>query len=253
MKYDIKNKASKFKEGEMDIGGIIKESIDTVKNNFIIIVPTVAVSIIISVLTILVIGGSIDSMPSIGGEEMGDPTATMPAGRGFMGIAFIIGIISMVLGAISHGIVVAMAKEAIDTGKTSISNGINSAIGKAGHLIVAAILTSVIVIIGGIFLFIPGLIAAFLLMFTFVAIIVNNLSAIEAMKKSFEMVKNNIKDSIVLFLAILVIGFLFFIASSILNVIPILGQLIGLALMGLFWGYISIVLVKAFNEMAKVR
>lgn len=236
----------------MDIVGILKESVDTVKNNFIIIIPTVIVSIIIAFLSILLIGGSIASMAVIGGGKIDNTAAMMEAASGLMGIALVLGLISMVLGTISHGVVIAMAKEAIDTGKTSINSGINSAIDKIGHLIIAAILVSIIVMIGGFLFVLPGLIATFLLMFTFVGIIVNNYSAIEAMKRSFEIVKTNLKDSVVLFLVVIVIGFLFAIASSIFNIIPILGQLIGMALMGLFWGYISIVLVKAYDEMVKV-
>jgi hypothetical protein len=236
----------------MDIGGILKESIYTVKNNIIIIVPTIVVSVIIAFLTLLLIGGGNASIPVMGDEELGDPSAMMPAAGGLMGMLLVIGIISMVLGTISHGVVVAMAKEAIETGKTSINSGINAVVGKIGHLVVAAIIVSLIVMIGIVFFIIPGLIAAFLLMFTFVGIIVKNLNAIEAMQKSFELVKANLKDSIVLFTAILVVGFLFSIASNFLNVIPLIGQLMGLAIMGLSWGYISIVLVRAYSELTKV-
>lgn len=237
----------------MNITGILKESLDTLKNNFIIIVPTVVVSIIITILSLLLIGGGIASMPKIDVGEMDNPAAMMDAAGGLMGIALIIVIISMALGTISHGIVIAMAKEAVDTGNTSISSSFNSAIGKIRQLILSAIIVSIIVMIGTLLFCLPGLIAAFLLMFTFIGIIVSNLGALDAIKNSFELVKTNFKDSLVLFLLIIVTGFVFIITSTILSIIPILGQLIGVVIMGLFWGYISIVMVRAYNEMTGQR
>lgn len=237
----------------MNITGILKESLDTLKNNFIIIVPTVVVSIIITILSLLLIGGGIASMPKIDVGEIDNPAAMMDAAGGLMGIALIIVIISMALGTISHGIVIAMAKEAVDTGNTSISSSFNSAIGKIRQLILSAIIVSIIVMIGTLLFCLPGLIAAFLLMFTFIGIIVSNLGALDAIKNSFELVKTNFKDSLVLFLLIIVTGFVFIITSTILSIIPILGQLIGVVIMGLFWGYISIVMVRAYNEMTGQR
>lgn len=237
----------------MNITGILKESLDTLKNNFIIIVPTVVVSIIITILSLLLIGGGIASMPKIDVGEIDNPAAMMDAAGGLMGIALIIVIISMALGTISHGIVIAMAKEAVDTGNASISSSFNSAIGKIRQLILSAIIVSIIVMIGTLLFCLPGLIAAFLLMFTFIGIIVSNLGALDAIKNSFELVKTNFKDSLVLFLLIIVTGFVFVITSTILSIIPILGQLIGVVIMGLFWGYISIVMVRAYNEMTGQR
>lgn len=237
----------------MNITGILKESLDTLKNNFIIIVPTVVVSIIITILSLLLIGGGIASMPKIDVGEIDNPAAMMDAAGGLMGIALIIVIISMALGTISHGIVIAMAKEAVDTGNASISSSFNSAIGKIRQLILSAIIVSIIVMIGTLLFCLPGLIAAFLLMFTFIGIIVSNLGALDAIKNSFELVKTNFKDSLVLFLLIIVTGFVFIITSTILSIIPILGQLIGVVIMGLFWGYISIVMVRAYNEMTGQR
>ncbi len=235
----------------MDVGRILKECTVTLKNNPIIIIPTTIVSIFISLLSVLLIGGSIASMTIMGEEKTGHPSAMIGAEGGLMGMVFILGIISMVLGTLSHGVVVAMAKEAIDKGKTSLNNGINSAIDRIGSLIVAAIAVSILVTLGTIIFFLPGLIASLLLMFTFVGIMVGNLGAINAMKKSIEMVKTNFKDSIVLFLVIAVIGLAFVIVSSILNIIPVFGQILGLILMGLYWAYISIILVRAYNEIAK--
>ncbi len=210
----------------MDIMGVLKNGIEVSKKNYIIFVPTIAVMAIMFVLSLILIG-----------------VGAMMAG------VFLISIIGMILGLFAHGMTIGMAKEAIDTGSTSLASGINIAVSRFVPLLIAAIVVGIIVTIGLLLLIIPGLIAAFLLMFTFVAIVVDNMGAVEAMKKSFEVIKSQLSDAIILFIALIVVGVIFIIANMILNVIPFLGQLLGMILMGIFTGYISVVIVMAYKEL----
>jgi hypothetical protein len=232
----------------MDITGIFKNGIEVSKKNYIIFVPTIAVMLIMFVLSLSLIGGGIATMGLMGGG-MRSPAGMMSAFGAMMAGAFLISIIGIILGLFAHGMTIGMAKEAIDTGSTSLGSGINIAISRFVPLLIAAIVVGIIVTIGLLLLIIPGLIAAFLLMFTFAAIIVDNIGAIEAMKKSFEIVKSHLSDAIILFIALIVVGVIFTIANMILNVIPLLGQLLGMILMGIFAGYISVVIVMAYREL----
>lgn len=235
----------------MDIVGIFKESLEISKKNYIIFVPTVAVALVMAVLTLIMVGAGILSIGLTGGG-MHSPGAMMPMLGAMMGGLFIVAIVGTILGLISHGMTVGMAKEAIESGTTSLSSGFSMAMSRFPQLVVGSVLVGLLVFIGFMLLFIPGLIATFFLMFTFVSIIVDNAGAVEAMKKSYETVKTNLNDSIVLFIGMIAIGVVFAVANAVLNVIPVLGQLLGMALMGAVGGYISVVLVKVYMELTGI-
>jgi len=234
----------------MDIVGIFKESIDVAKKNYVIFLPPVAVAVVMALLTLILVGTGVISMGLVG-AGMQSPGAIMPLVGTILGGFFIIGVIGMILGLIAHGMTVAMAREALDTGSTSINSGLSIAAGRLGELVVASILVGIIVFVGFMLLVIPGLIAAFFLMFTFVSVIVDNAGPVGAMKKSYETVRANMNDSIVFFFAMIAVGVIFIVANAVLIVIPVLGQLMGMALMGVFGGYISVVIVKVYRELTR--
>jgi hypothetical protein len=221
----------------MDIVGIFKEGVEVSKKNYIIFIPTVAVAVVMGLLMLVLVGAGLMSAGL--GAGMRRPEAIIP----------LVG--AMILGLVAHGMTVAMAKEALETGSTSFQSGMSIALGRIGHLLIASVLVGIIVSIGFMLLFVPGLIASFLLMFTFVSVIVDNAGPVEAMKKSYATVKANLNDSVVFYIAMIAVAVVFFIANIILGVIPILGQIAGIALMGVFGGYASVVIVRVYSEMEK--
>jgi hypothetical protein len=234
----------------MDIVGIFKESVEVSKKNYIIFVPTVAVALVMTVLTLIMVGTGMVSMGLTGGGTH-SPGTMMPLLGAMIGGLFIVAVFGIILGLLTHGMTVGMAKEAVETGSTSLQSGLSIAMGRFGQLVVASILVGIVVFIGFMLLFITGLIATFFLMFTFASVIVDNAGAIEAMKKSYATVKANLNDSIVFFIGMIAVGVVFAVANAILNVIPVLGQLLGMALMGALGGYISVVIVKVYMEFTK--
>ncbi|MEC4676386.1 MAG: hypothetical protein VST72_05625 [Nitrospirota bacterium] len=231
----------------MDIPGIFKKSLILIKNNLIIVIPTLVISMLMSIMSFLLVGGGAATVAVIEEGAMDTPSTMTD---GLLSLAFLVAVISMALGTISQGITISMAEEAVDTGRSSIKNGVSAALARAGQLLIAALLLSVLVTLGIMLFFLPGIIIAFVLMFTFFGVMVGNLTAIESMKKSFDIVKNNPGNTVILFLSIVLTGILFVMVTSVFSVIPFLGQIIGAALMGLFWGYVSIVLVMAYKELA---
>jgi hypothetical protein len=233
----------------MDIVGIFKEGVEVSKKNYIIFIPTVAVAVVMGLLMLVLVGAGLMSAGL--GAGMRRPEAIIPLVGAMIGGFFIVIIVGMILGLVAHGMTVAMAKEALETGSTSFQSGMSIALGRIGHLLIASVLVGIIVSIGFMLLFVPGLIASFLLMFTFVSVIVDNAGPVEAMKKSYATVKANLNDSVVFYIAMIAVAVVFFIANIILGVIPILGQIAGIALMGVFGGYASVVIVRVYSEMEK--
>ncbi len=234
----------------MDIVAIFKEGIEVAKKNYVIFLPTVTVAVVMAVLTLIIVGAGAVST-GLMGSSMQSPGAFMSFLGTMAGGFFVMALIGMILGLVAHGMTVGMAKEALDTGTTSISSGLSIAVGRLGQLSVASLFVGVIVLIGLMLLFVPGLVPSFFLMFTFVSVIVDNVGAVAAMKKSYAMVRANMNDSVVFFIAMIAVGAVFAIANMVLGVIPVLGQLIGLAIMGVFGGYASVVIVMVYTEMEK--
>lgn len=228
-------------EATMDSKLIFKKSIDTLKDNFIIIVPPMITSLIITLILLLLAKSGVAPAAVTGGKTGASGQMT--------GMPLIVGILFLFLWSLSHSVVVAMAKEALDSGRTTFNSGIETARDKFGSLILSSFLISVIVMVTVSLFIIPGLVASFFLMFTFAGIIADHLSPLDAMKKSFTLVRSNLRDSAVIFLGIVLLGFLYAFASLILTRLPILGQLISLGVTGTFWGYISIVIVRAYHEL----
>lgn len=233
----------------MDIVGAFKEGVDVAKKNYILLVPNIAAMVVMFILTLMVVAGGAMSMGLMGG--MRSPGAMMTGAGSLMGGFFIVMLIGFILGLFAHAMTVAMAREAIDTGSTSFQTGISTATSRLGAILVAAVIVGIIVAIGSMLFVIPGIVAAFFLMFTFTAIVIDNAGAVDAIKKSFATVKAHLNDTVVFFLILIVLGFAAGVVNALLNFIPLLGQLLGMALMGAFGGYVSIVMVKVYRSLGQ--
>jgi hypothetical protein len=233
----------------MDIVGIFKEGVEVSKRNYVIFIPTVAVAVVMGLLMVVLVGAGLMSAGLAGG--MRSPEAFLPLIGAMMGGFFVMSVVGMILGLVAHGMTVGMAKEAIDTGSTSLTSGLSIAVSRLGQLLGASVLVGIIVFIGFMLLFVPGLVASFFLMFTFASVIVDHAGPVQAIKKSYTTVRANLNDSVVFYIAMIAVGAVFFIANVVLGVVPILGQLAGVALMGVFGGYASVVIVRVYTEMEK--
>ncbi|MHB8231338.1 MAG: hypothetical protein ACYDDB_00360 [bacterium] len=227
----------------MNIIEVFKEGADISGKNFIIFVPMVFVMVIIFIL-------SFEFMPFgfMGGGMYPVGMATSPFGF-LSGWFVIIMFVSIILGFFAYGATVGMAKDIIEKGSSNLNSGINIAVNRFVPLLAGAILLGIIEGVGFMLLVIPGLIAVFFLMFTPVAIIIDNMDAVSAMKKSIGTVKLHLNDALVFFVALIAVSVVFMVARMIIGFIPFIGQLIGFVLMGVLWGYIAVVTVKVYMRL----
>jgi uncharacterized membrane protein len=106
-------------------------------------------------------------------------------------------LIVAILGGISLFIVIAAMQSAYLGGVLDIANGQAVTIGSffkprsVGNVILATVIIFVLTSIGYVLCVIPGLAVAFLTFFAIVALIDRNLSAIDGIKASYEVVKDN--------------------------------------------------------------
>ena len=234
----------------MDIPGTFKDSIEVAKKNPLIFVPTVAVGLVMAVLKLVLISAGMMTAGTMGGT--GSPAGAMGAVGAMLGLAALLSIIGMILGLIAHGMTVGMASEAIEKGTASLENGISIVTSRLAQLIVAAVLVGIAVGVGLMLLVIPGIIAAFFFVFTFVIVIAENATAVDAMKKSVELVKSHLNDMVIFFIIVIGASILVGIVNMVISFIPVLGPLVASVLMGILGGLITIAIVKVYKSMGVV-
>ncbi|MBD8505775.1 hypothetical protein HT102_04660 [Hoyosella sp. G463] len=76
------------------------------------------------------------------------------------------------------------------------------------HLVLASILVGIMVVLGLILLIIPGLVIAFLTMFTVHSVLDHDMDVISAIKNSFKLVSANVGPALLLVVAFIVLGVL---------------------------------------------
>ena len=231
----------------MDIAGIFKDSIEVAKKNPLIFVPTIAVGLVMAVLKLVLISGGMMTAGMMGG--VGSTVGVMGAVGGMLGLAALLSIVGMILGLFAHGMTVGMASEAIDKGATSLESGVSVVTSRLAQLIVAAVLVGIAVGVGMMLLIIPGIIAAFFFIFTFVIVIAENVTAVDAMKKSVELVKSHLNEMVIFFIVVIGASIVVGILNMVISFIPVLGPLVGSVLMGILGGLITIAIVKVYKSM----
>jgi len=229
----------------MNMGAIYKESLDIMRKHLIILIPSIVVSIIILIVTLVIIQNSILLTALSPGMK------NLPSMRSLMGIAFIIGIISFLFQALSQGMILSMADEVIEKGTCSLKKGFHTVLLKLNNLMIAGAMIGILFVMGMILFFFPAFIVSFIFMFTFVIIISEDIGPLDAMKKSYRFVKGNLSQSFILFVTLVGTGFLITIMSMVFGLIPFLGQIINVLLMGAFLSFLAITLLKSYREMEK--
>jgi hypothetical protein len=97
----------------------------------------------------------------------------------------------------------------------------------------------------------PGIVAGFFLMFTLPAVLLDGSGAVDGLKRSATLVKDNIGPAIGLVIGIIVAGIVVAIVSSILRHVPFLGHLATAILTGAFIGYLTVVGVRVYQSLPR--
>ncbi|MEO9326802.1 hypothetical protein [Gordonia aurantiaca] len=182
--------------GKVDVGEAFSWAFNKFKNNVgAMILPGLAVFLLAAVVLVLGIwGAAIFGTTTTYSTPYGSYEETTLNGGGLflmilLYIVLIIGIL-YIQASITSGAVRVANGEAVSA--ASFLTPI-----RFGAVVGTAILVGIITSIGSALCVIPGIIAAFFLMFAVVATIDKGLSPIDAMKASFELTKSKVGDSII--------------------------------------------------------
>jgi hypothetical protein len=234
----------------MSISKILKESIAVAKGNPLIFIPMLAASVLSAVLSLIFAGSAVPMAGRFSSEQIAANPEQALAGVGVAaGGMLIIGIISAFVGLLTHSMTVAMADTALKGEQATLQNGWSRIISRIVPVIIASILMGVIVGAGFIMLVLPGIILAFFLMFTLVALMVDNLGAFKAIGQSFKTVGKNFGATFITFLVILGLGILTGIAAFIVALIPLLGAVLSMIIYALFTGFVTIFIVRVYRDL----
>ena len=207
----------------LDMPSIIRFGIGVVRQNIVLMVPTV-ISIALSVTISAMALRSLDDLQSV----------------------FIQLVLAVVLNVYAHGVTVAMAWEVHQRGSTSISTGALVAWRALSRLLPLSLLIGLAFSIGlSMFLF-PGMVIALSCMFTMPALIVKNLNAFDSITESVRTVRNNFRYTLGLLGMLGVTSIALGIMSFTLLVIPVIGVVANLILSTAFTAVSSVIVLHAY-------
>lgn len=236
----------------MSFGRLLKEALAMGRKFPLIYLPVLVVSLLVGLVMALFMGG-LGMMPGAIGPGMGP---AMGPGAGYAGMVvanlwlhLLWAIIAGILIIAGHAVTVLMVGQVLQLGTTSLAKGIEQAKLRLVQLVIAAAITAVLVGIGFVLFVLPGLIVGFFLLFTFVAVALEEYSALGGIRKSFVVVKDRLGDAFVFFLLLVALGVLFALLNRILLFIPIVGGILSLILSGIYSGYASTLVVLGYREL----
>lgn len=131
-------------------------------------------------------------------------------------------IASEALSAIAEGSVIRYASEELEGRVPALKDAIYSALSKLVPLAVAGIIILLLVLIGGILLVVPGILIGIILSLTAPLIVIEQVGAIDAMKRSRNLTEGRWTRIFALMLLLFIVGFLVALPTFVLFVIEVL-------------------------------
>jgi hypothetical protein len=151
------------------------------------------------------------------------------------------------LGLLSSGMVVVMARSALSGVEPVLGDALAGVVRRLGAIVVAMSLVGIIVMIGLLFLVIPGIVAAVFLMFTLPAVLLDGLGAVDGMRRSAALVRTHPGPVVAFLIGCLLVLVGMGIASWVLSFIPFLGGLASFVLQGAAVSYLTVVGVHFYG------
>ncbi len=234
----------------MNLIHVFKESIFAAKGNPLIFIPMLA-SVVFSALVGLVFTGS--AMPMMGrftGEQFAASPEQALAGAGAaLGAFMIASMISSFVSFLAHGMTVGMADRALKGQAVTLQAGWERLVTRIVPLVIATVVVIAVVTMGMILLILPGLVAAFFLMFTLIAVMLEDLPAGKAIGRSVQTVKKNLGAAFISLLVILGLSVPVMILNFALVFIPLLGVILSSILFTIYAAFITVFLVCVYHNL----
>jgi uncharacterized membrane protein len=138
-----------------------------------------------------------------------------------------------------------MIPEPSSGNKADLSSAWQATMAKTQPLLLTSLLAGIIIALGYVFFFIPGVILSFAFYFVAQTVMIDGQSGTQALKASYRFVESNLSDALIIVLASLAIG-------AVLPSIPFIGTLISLISFPYIYGLATLLYLDGENcEKAK--
>ena len=191
-----------------------------------------------SAMGLFAVGGFVGQRPGRTGAMVGGALLFLV----FFGVVTLINLAS-------SAVVVVMAGDVLGGRKPSLATGYAAVLARLADVVVAAVLCGVIIGVASLLLIIPGLIAAFFLIFTLPAVLLDGAGPIESLRKSATLVRENLGRVAGLVVGTVVASVVVWVASMVLHIAPVIGHLAGMLLTGALFAYLTIVAVRVYHTL----
>jgi len=236
----------------MNISKTLGMSYRVAKDNPMIIVPMLVASVFGVVFSLIVVGSAVPTIAGFGNDPSAITTDEAIAGIGAaIGGGFLVSIITGIVGLVAHGLTVAMADMALVGESPTLASGWARFSPRLVPTIIAAVLVGLLIGLGTILLVLPGIVVGFLLVFTIVAVVVDDLGAGQAISRSMKTVTRNFGATFVFFLVVLGLGIIAGIASAIVGTIPFLGAILTMIVSAAFTGFLTIFTLATYRKLSR--
>jgi hypothetical protein len=202
----------------------------------VMVLPPLAAQAVVFALTIVFIGGAAAAVVVAGGA-------------GFLGAilaGLLLWLVSGLLTLIASAVTIVMARDALDGREPSFGEAMSVVMGRIADVIGASVLFGLIVFVASLFFVLPGLIAAFFLMFMLPAVLIEGAGAVDSIGRSVRLVRQNLGPALGLVIGAIILAVALGIVYAVLGNVPLLGQLASAVLVGVFAAYIAVVAVRVF-------
>jgi membrane protein insertase Oxa1/YidC/SpoIIIJ len=196
--------------GKRALGEIFSRAYKIYRDNPLMILPSL-IPIAVLIVVFLIFAGYIGLIAVFGDEG----SSAFSALEGI----FLFIILMIVLFFLAEGMTIEMIKVASTGNKANLSNAWKATTAKMEPLVITSLLAGIIVALGYLLFFIPGVILSFAFYFVIQTVMIDGKSGTEALKASYRFVEANLSDSLVIFLVSLGI-------SAVLPSIPFIGAII---------------------------
>lgn len=234
----------------MSISFLLKDSFRIAKENPLIFVPLLAASVIGILLSLIFVGTTLPfaAMAATDPSQFGTAEALSGFGAA-LGGAFVVSLLSAIVGLFAHAMTVAMADQAIKGQDVGLKDALIRTRVRIIPVAIAVVLVSVLVGLASLLLVLPGLILGFFLIFTIVSVMTDHNNAFQALRKSMKTVAGHIVPVMIFFLIVLGLALVSGLLGGIVGVIPILGVFLTMIVGGVYTGYITIMLVGLYHAL----
>jgi hypothetical protein len=233
----------------MNIAGLLQNSFLKVKSNPVILVPVLASTVLIAIVSLILVGTMVPQL----GPIRSDAAITADEAVGYAGMAVgrmvALLVVSTIVGLLAHGMTVLMADDALNERPVKLSTAWQKVRQRLAALIGTSVVVGLLVSVGLMLLILPGVVLAFFLMFSFVALMVLDLSPLSALSRSFTTVRSHFASSFVFFLVMIALGLLVGLVNFVVAMIPVLGALLTIVVMSVYLSFLSVFVVAVFRGL----